>query len=116
MNIDELRRMLDQESPATEEEARATMDEMRSDPDAARALLLFVYALATKDPHMDRILDLILRAGVMQLIAKAAQESDQFALQIGELVTDGLEEIARMQRAKNTRARRSGKGRKVRSA
>jgi hypothetical protein len=116
MNIDELRRMLDQESPATEEEARATMDEMRSDPDAARALLLFVYALSTEDRHMKLLLDLVLRAGLMQLIAQAAEHDDQFALKIAELVTDGMDQVAHMHRANATRARRSGKGRKVRSA
>jgi hypothetical protein len=92
---DDIRRLYASESPATDDEARETAHEARTDPDQARRLLVTFYSLASADREIDQLLQLVIKAGTMQLLAQAAAEDDTFALHMAELILDGMEELAR---------------------
>ena len=95
MTPDDLRKLYASESPATDDEARATAHEARTDPDQARRLLLTLYTLAGEDRVFDQLLQLVIKAGTMQLLAEYAARDDAFALKLAELILDGMEELAR---------------------
>lgn len=81
------------EGAATPDEARATMDEARTNPDMARRLLITMYALGGEDREFAQLLDLVIKVGVMQLIAIKVHEDDDFALKMAELITDAMAEM-----------------------
>jgi hypothetical protein len=94
MTPDDLRKLYRDESAATDDEARETAHEARTDPDTARRLLLTLYVLAGEDREFDQLLQLVLKAGTMQLLAQAAASDDTFALRMAELILDGMEQLA----------------------
>jgi len=98
MRPEDIRKLYHQETEAT--------------PEEARRLLLSMYALAGEDADFDRLLQLILKVGTMQLIADAAHKDDQFALHMAELITDAMEQL----KPGSMRAPRGKPGKKVRSA
>lgn len=93
MKPEDIRKLYRAESEATPEEAAAAAQEARTDPDQARRLLLSMYALAGEDVEFERLLQLILQVGTMQLIADAAHKDDRFALHMAELITDAMEQL-----------------------
>jgi hypothetical protein len=106
MRPDDLRKLYRDESAATDDEARTTEQEARTDPEQARRLLLTLYSLAGEDPVFDQLLQLVLKAGTMQLLAQAAAADDTFALRMAELILDGMEQLAKA-------ARRTPRGRQA---
>lgn len=94
MTPEDLRRLYRDEEPATDDEARETAHEARTDPEQARRLLLTLYALAGEDPEFDQLLQLVLKVGTMQLLVQAS-EDDTFALHMAELILDGMEQMAK---------------------
>jgi hypothetical protein len=108
MTPDDIRRLYRDETPATDEEARETAHEARTDPDQARRLLLTFYSLAGEDREIDQLLQLVLKAGTMQLLAQAATHDDTFALRMAELILDGMAEMAEA-RQRTPRGRQAAK-------
>jgi hypothetical protein len=100
MRPEDIRRLYASESPATDDEARETAHEARTDSDQARRLLLTMYTLAGEDRVFDQLLQIVIKAGTMQLLAQAAAEDDTFALHMAELILDGMEELARPARGR----------------
>jgi hypothetical protein len=108
MKPEDIRRLYREEDPATQEEARKFQEEARTDPAQARRLLLTIYALGGEDPEFARLLDLVLKVGIMQLIVLRAQDDDKFALQIAETIIDAMEQLkpgSRVRRGKPKQAR-----------
>jgi len=93
MTPEDLRKLYRDESEASPDEARATAGAARTDPDQARRLLVTLYALAGEDREFDQLLSLVLKVGTMQLLIQAAETNDRFALQLAELILDGMETI-----------------------
>lgn len=112
MRPEDIRKLYHQETEATPEEAAAAAKEAREDPDQARRLLLSMYALAGEDADFDRLLQLVIKVGSMQLIADAAHKNDQFALRMAELITDAMEQL----KPGSMRVPRGKPGKKVKSA
>jgi len=110
MTPEDIRKIYRDEDAATDDEARKTEQEARTDPDQARRLLLTLYALAGEDRTFDHLLQLVLKVGTMQLLVQASEESDTFALRMAELILDGMRQMAGQ--AKTPR----GKPKKARSA
>lgn len=108
MNADDIRRLYRSEDAANDDEARATEQEARTDPDQARRLLVTLYSLAGEDQSFDRLLQLVLKVGMMQLLIQSAEQSDTFALQMSELILDGMEQMAK-RAARVPRGRQSAK-------
>jgi hypothetical protein len=108
MTPDDLRKLYRDESAATDDEARETAHEARTDPDQARRLLLTLYTLAGDDPVFDQLLQLVLKAGTMQLLAQAASHDDTFALRMAELILDGMAQLAEA-RQRTPRGRQAAK-------
>lgn len=107
MKPEDIRRLYRQEDAATDAEAKALYGEVRTDPDMARNLLLTLYALSGDDPEFDGLLSLVLKAGMMQLLAERVHEDDAFALKIGELIADAMEQT--QPRPRTPRGRRQPK-------
>lgn len=108
MKPEDIRKLYREEDAATEEEARRTQQEARTDPDQARRLLLTLYALAGEDEHFNAVLNLVMKVATMQLIAIKVHEDDDFALKIAEVITDAMEQLkpgSRVQRGKAKTAR-----------
>lgn len=91
MNPEDIRKLYRDEDAASPDEARETADEARTDPDQARRLLVSLYALAGEDREFDQLLSLVLKVGTMQLLVRASEADDRFALQMAELILDGME-------------------------
>lgn len=108
MTPEDIRKMYRAESEATDDEARETEQEARTDPDQARRLLVTLYALAGEEREFDQLLQLVLKVGTMQLLVQAAANDDTFALHMAELILDGMQQLA--ERAKRVpRGRQSAK-------
>jgi len=110
---EDIRKLYASEDAADLDEARATEQELRTDPEQARRLLLTFYSLAGDDREIDQLLQLVLKAGTMQLLAQAAASDDTFALRMAELILDGMQQLAEA-RQRTPRGRQAGK--KVKSA
>ena len=108
MTPEDIRKMYRAEPEATDDEARATSQEARTDPDQARRLLLTLYALAGEDLVFDQLLQFVLKVGTMQLLVQASEADDTFALRMAELILDGMEQMAK-QAARTPRGRQSAK-------
>jgi hypothetical protein len=108
MTPEDIRKLYRDEDPATDEEARQTAQEARTDPDQARRLLVTLYALAGEERIYGDLLGLVLKVGTMQLLVQAAEADDTFALRMAGLILDGMEQMA--QAAQRTpRGRQSAK-------
>lgn len=108
MKPEDIRKLYAQEDAATEEEARQTQQEARTDPDQARRLLITLYSLAGEDTDFNNLLNLVVKAASMQLIALKAHEDDDFALKLAAMILDAMEQMkpaARVQRGKPKTAR-----------
>lgn len=108
MTPDDLRKLYRDESAATDTEARETAQTARTDPDQARRLLITLYTVAGEDRVFDQLLQLVIKAGVMQLLAQAAAADDTFALRMAELILDGMAELAQAQQ-RTPRGRQAAK-------
>jgi hypothetical protein len=108
MTPDDLRRLYTSETPATDDEARETAHEARTDSEQARRLLLTLYTLAGENEVFDQLLQLVLKAGTMQLLAQAAAADDTFALRMAELILDGMAQLAKAQQ-RTPRGRQAAK-------
>lgn len=86
--------MYRQETAATDEEARSAQHDAKTDPAQARRLILTLYALAGEDPIFHVLHKLVLETALMQLIVLRASEDDQFALQMAELIIEGMEHLS----------------------
>lgn len=104
MTPDDIRKLYHREGAATDEEARQTAHEARTDPDQARRLLVTLYSLAGEDRSFDQLLQLVIKVGAMQLLIQASETDDRFALQMADLIVDGMEQMA-------SSARRTPRGR-----
>jgi hypothetical protein len=107
MRPEDIRKLYQAEDAADAAEARATQQEARTNPDTARALLLTLYSLAGEDRDFDRLLQLVLKVGTMQLLVQEAEQSDRFALQLAEVILDGMETMKPGSRV--TRGRQNAK-------
>lgn len=108
MTPEDVRKLYRDEDAATDDEARDTAQEARTDPAQARRLLLTLYALAGEDRAFTQLLQLVLQAGTMQLLVQAAEADDTFALRMAELILDGMEQMAKAAR-RTPRGRQSAK-------
>ena len=104
MNEDDLRRLFAKETPATAKEAAQTRAEIRTNPGMARKLLLVLYAMSGEDREFNQLLNLVLKVATMQLVARAMADDETFALQIGELILDGMEQMKPTPRGKKARS------------
>lgn len=95
MRPEDIRKLYASEGAASEDEARKTADEARTDPDQARRLLVTLYSLAGEDRTFEHLLQLVLKVGTMQLLIRATEGDDRFALQMAELILDGMEQMAK---------------------
>lgn len=95
MKPEDIRRLYNQEDAATDAEAAQTQSDMRTDPDMARSALLTIYALAEDDPAFSGLLNVILKVGMMQLLVRATEDDDAFALKIGELISDVMQKTSK---------------------
>jgi hypothetical protein len=93
MRPEDIRKLYRQETAATEEEARQAQQEAKTDPEQARRLILTLYALAGEDATFHALHKLVLEAALMQLIVIRAADDDQFALQMAELIIEGMERL-----------------------
>jgi hypothetical protein len=109
---EEIRAMYASESPATDGEAAATRERIRTDPDEARTMLLTLYSLARSEPAFMAVLHRVMFAGTMELLARATLADDEFALRVGVLITEAMDGVAQEGRAKVPR----GKSKPTRSA
>lgn len=105
MTPEDIRRLYRDEPAATNDEARETASEARTDPDQARRLLITLYSVAGEDRTFDQLLQLVLKVGTMQLLVNAAEKDDRFALHMAELILDGMESMAQ----RTPRGRQSSK-------
>lgn len=106
MRPEDIRKIYAEESAATEEEARETQAQARTDPAMARMLILTLYSLAGEDREFDQLLEIVLKVGTMQLLIQEAEQSDRFALAMAELIIDGMETMkpnSRVQRGRQTK-------------
>jgi replication-associated recombination protein RarA len=106
---DDIRKMYRDEPEATDDEARETAKEARTDPAQARRLLLTLYALAGEEREFDQLLQLVIKVGAMQLLVQASEADDRFALQMAELILDGMETMAKVASRTVQRGRQSAK-------
>lgn len=109
MTPDDIRKLYHREGAATDEEARQTAHEARTDPDQARRLLVTLYSLAGEDRSFDQLLQLVIKVGAMQLLILQAEQSDTFALQMAELILDGMEQMAKRAERPVQRGRQNAK-------
>lgn len=93
MITDDIRKLYQAEDAASDDEAAETQADARTNPETARALLLTLYSLAGEGGDFDRLLQLVLKVGTMQLLIQEAERSDRFALQMAELIIDGMEQM-----------------------
>jgi len=109
MNIDDIRKIYRSENAASDDEASETAQEARTDPDQARRLLVTLYGLAGEDQVFDQLLQLLLKVGTMQLLVQAAETNDRFALQMAEVILDGMEQMAKSAAQRTPRGRQGAK-------
>lgn len=109
MTPEDLRRMYRNEDAATDQDARETAQEARTDPDQARRLLLTLYALGGEDRAFAELLNLIVKVASMQLIALKAHEDDDFALKMAELILDGMQQMAPQRTPRGRQAAKKAK-------
>jgi hypothetical protein len=95
MNPDDIRRLYHQEAAATDTEAAETARAVTTDPAEARRLLLVLYAMAGEDRRFATLLTTVLQAATMQLLLRAVEADDAFALQIGALILEAQEQTSR---------------------
>ena len=83
---DDIRKLYEDEEPATPEEARQTAEEARNDPDAARALWAIVCAQAgTGDDQFEAVFRSCLDSIVLDIIGQHLR-NDDFALMLGRRI------------------------------
>jgi hypothetical protein len=100
MSPEEILRLYRRETPATAAEAAATIQEVRSDPEAARAYLRVIYSLSTEDPSFALLLKMLLEGLLMRLIEERAERDDAFAVEAARLATDLADRLARPPRGR----------------
>ncbi len=111
MKPEDIRKLYAAEDAATEDEARQTQQEVRTDPEAARNLIKVVYSMSVEDRAFAMLLRLFIEGTVMKMIEDRAREDDDFALHCGNLLADLMQATMRpVQRAG------SGRHKKTRSA
>jgi hypothetical protein len=105
MTPEELREMFAKEQPATDAEAAETCERIRTDPDEARTMLLVLYSIANTDPAFMTVLHRVLFAATMELLHRATLADDVFALKIGVLITEAMDDVATAGRTRPTVSR-----------
>jgi hypothetical protein len=100
MRPDDIRKLYRAETEATTDEARATREDARTDPDMARNLILTCFALASEDPAFDALFHLFLRAATMDLITTHATTDDAFALRMADHILNLMDRMAEAERAR----------------
>ena len=92
---EDIRRLYHAETPASEQEARETAHQARTDPEQARRLLQVLYSMSVEDRDFAVLLKLFLEGMLMRLIEERAHTDDAYALQCAELITELMEATMR---------------------
>ncbi|HEU4321852.1 MAG TPA: hypothetical protein VFS21_01770 [Roseiflexaceae bacterium] len=98
MTPDQIRAFFRETEPASAAEAAATIEEAKSDPEAARELLDAVYSLSVEDPSIAQLLNMFVEGTVLRYIRERAEADDAEALRCAELLTGLMEGTKRMLR------------------
>lgn len=88
MTPEDLRKMYRDEEPATDDEARETAEEVRTDPDQARWLIQALYSMSVEDRDFAMLLRLFLEGTAMRHIQERATKDDEEALKCSNLIVD----------------------------
>lgn len=105
MTPEEIRRLYRREREATDAEFAATVEEVRTDPDAARRLIAVLYSLSVEDRDFAVMLKLFLEGALMRLVEDRAAADDAFAGACGVLITDLMRATMRPPRGKERPAK-----------
>jgi hypothetical protein len=108
MTPDDIRKIYAGAEPASAAERARFARQIATDPDLARGLLITLYSLAGAHAAFAELLAIIMKVAVMQLIAEKAHAEDDFALRIGALITEGLDQLVTQQPATRPQRGRNG--------
>jgi hypothetical protein len=86
MNKEDIRKLYRDESPATADEAARTMQEVTTDPEAARAMWDVVLSLAPTDPAFAQLFRALLDSVLIDHISERMQRDDEYALVISRRI------------------------------
>lgn len=100
MKPEDIRKLYHRETEATAEEAAATRDELRSDPNAARSGFDIILALADGNPAFYAPAIAAINAGLKALIRERMRDDDEFACYIGGHLAQALTPPQRTPRGK----------------
>lgn len=100
MTPDDIRRLYRGATAATDAEAAATHEAIRTDPGAARAFLQALYSISVEDVQTALLLKLFLEGMLMRLVEERAAADDAFALEAARLATDLMGRLARPPRGR----------------
>lgn len=88
MRPEDIRRLYASESEATDQEAKETQEQARTDPDQARRLMQVLFAMSVEDRDFALLLRLFLEGTTMRHIQERAEADDEEALKCSNLIVD----------------------------
>lgn len=106
MKAEDIRRLYREVEAASDEDAQATQDEVRSSPDAARKLFAVICALSSQDREFGILLNRVCSAALVDLLTERLATDDAYAVRMGQLiisVKNTLMPAAKVKRGKQAR-------------